>query len=632
MEQDATCYDIESTEAINWIIESLESGRVAALLGAGASYDVSLEGPFLWPNLLQLAKDTFPGKAQTIKGMSRADRILSKLIETKEERSTFVSQLKDRMANFTSSVYHECLCSLEIKNIWTTNYDTSIEEYYKKHNSNSDVITLVSPNQYQPYNGSNSQIFIHKVNGCIAQYRKISDEQGEPENLVLTEGDFNAQRRYFGQSNPLGRKFLYTLENGSLLIIGLSFDEPFFKHQLIKLKKLFTLQTSQMQHFWFCIKKEYDRYFDQISELKNYGVRFLVAKNSWEEVEVFFRQLNESWKRHKYPVCNETQIRFFNRCKEVTKGAFFNVKLEWSKWLDSSTISHLSSQSATTRLKQIEAIYLNNGSRQQYLGTPFKRIFFLSGKDVEDGGLNYDEVRVLKEYHLSMACPIAFVSAKVLWRLLLVCRECEDVSNELFRSNNYLGSSSVLVWCSLGFSERMYKLIREERKKNIDLRILEFNQGLAIASFSQFRQLFDKSLRELRGDYNDTLTKERVTKTFDCAVLIDKTQPDDQFEIWGAYYKDHKLNYYKYSEVIGDDDFAHNETDEVGIHHCAINWLYRLIEKGIFYSVGKENVPDDQLINPAIAFLKDYRFHSRLKQLNFVQATHEHALKLDELL
>jgi hypothetical protein len=185
---------------------------------------------------------------------------------------------------------HRLIASLPTASIWTTNYDTLIEDAFRDARKRLDIKT--SP-------ANLAQTLPHRD----AVLYKMHGDKSQPQDAVLTKGDYetyNEKRRAYStvlQADLISRTFLF---------LGFSFTDPNIDYILARVRGL--LGQNQRDHF--CIMKwpdappagaspsslaqfEYDRRKLElrIADLKRYRIQAVMIDH-YDEITEMLRSLD----------------------------------------------------------------------------------------------------------------------------------------------------------------------------------------------------------------------------------------------------------------------------------------------------------------------------------------------------
>jgi hypothetical protein len=184
---------------------------------------------------------------------------------------------------------HRLIANLPIRTIWTTNYDTLIEQAFAEAKKRYDA--KITP-QNLPVQKPRSDVTIFKMHGDISQ----------PDAAVLTKEDYelyHEHRQGFSiqlQSDLISKTFLF---------LGFSFTDPNIDYILSRIRVLLGQNTGEH----YCVmrdiprpspfrgKAKADYEYDvrkqelKIADLKRYGINALMVRE-YSEVTDHLRELN----------------------------------------------------------------------------------------------------------------------------------------------------------------------------------------------------------------------------------------------------------------------------------------------------------------------------------------------------
>lgn len=185
---------------------------------------------------------------------------------------------------------HSLIARLPIHTIWTTNYDTLIEDAIREEYKHVDV-KITSNNIAQPHPGTDVTIF--KMHGDISQ----------PNEAVLTKDDY--------EKYPINRELFTIRLKGDLtshtfLFIGFSFSDPNIDYILSRIKNLLGQNTPV--HYCIIIKpkqkpkpspiekadSEYElRKLElRVGDLKRFGIQTVLV-DSADEITGLLQELHK---------------------------------------------------------------------------------------------------------------------------------------------------------------------------------------------------------------------------------------------------------------------------------------------------------------------------------------------------
>lgn len=196
-------------------------------------------------------------------GKSALKRIINDSINALKSESTLVDEL----------------LNLNFKSIWTTNYDTVLENNYLKRN----VLTNIIANDRDLSNITpTNRVNIYKLNGDIRNLDKI----------VITQKDIE---EYEPNHELLLTFFKRELVTNTFLFLGYSFSDSIVLSCLNTVNRC--LETSSTSHYAIMKKKENVDFHYFIDDLeKRYKVNVLIIEE-YEELNNILRDLNNEIKR-----------------------------------------------------------------------------------------------------------------------------------------------------------------------------------------------------------------------------------------------------------------------------------------------------------------------------------------------
>jgi hypothetical protein len=184
---------------------------------------------------------------------------------------------------------HSLIARLPIDTVWTTNYDTLLEEAYRGENKRVDVKTTQA-NVSQTHAGVDVTIF--KMHGDVSQ----------PHEAVLTKDDYEM----YGLKRELFTiRLKGDLVSRTFLFLGFSFTDPNIDYILSRLKPL----LGQSTPLHYCIikrpdmpanpsaKQKADYEYElrklalRIGDLKRFGIQTVLI-DSYGEITEILRELN----------------------------------------------------------------------------------------------------------------------------------------------------------------------------------------------------------------------------------------------------------------------------------------------------------------------------------------------------
>lgn len=232
-------------EFVRHYSSAVRNGNAALFIGAGLSRP---QGFVDWRGLLrEIAKDL----SLDIDRESDLVAVAQYHVNRKRTRSRLNEAI---LHEFTKEAEigenHNILARLPISSIWTTNYDTLIEDAIKAAGKKPDV-KLTHENLAQTRSGRD--VVIYKMHGDISQ----------PQNAVLTKDDYE---RYEVTHRLFTENLKGDLISKTFLFLGFSFTDPNIEYVLSRIRVL--LGENQRNHY--CIMRRPQRPKGRGKELAEY--------------------------------------------------------------------------------------------------------------------------------------------------------------------------------------------------------------------------------------------------------------------------------------------------------------------------------------------------------------------------
>lgn len=186
------------------LVERFAHGNGTVFVGAGISLGARLPS---WHKLMgPLRTDLGPAVGP---GTSYLD--IAELYEVKHSRSVLVQYLKERLGDvrFQLTKTHELIVGLPVQRIYTTNFDTLLEQASQKKQINRNVIFNASQVGFS----DTSTLSIVKLHGDLS----------DPGSIVISARDFYS---YFGKNPAVADLLKVELQTHTVLFLGYSFSDP----------------------------------------------------------------------------------------------------------------------------------------------------------------------------------------------------------------------------------------------------------------------------------------------------------------------------------------------------------------------------------------------------------------------
>lgn len=256
---------MEKTDLINQLTNLLEHKKLSVFLGSGMSYDAcGLD----WKTLVEPYIVQLPGNDNDpIKGLQYY------VTQNGISEIDFKKEIAAKFLNLKYDIRHELLAKLPIRNYWTTNFDTLIEDSLKK---NCELRDIMKTNDSFITAEERRDNIVYKLHG----------DANEPKDIVILQDDYDK----YDKSHC---NFKTALENelatNSMLFLGYSFNDPDINNIVKKLK----LKTPALQTHFLILKKESkkkklaQKYW--IDEMQKKGIITCLIDNYTEVEEILKR-------------------------------------------------------------------------------------------------------------------------------------------------------------------------------------------------------------------------------------------------------------------------------------------------------------------------------------------------------
>lgn len=262
-------------EFINDFSTKLVNNQVSFFIGSGVSTELGLPN---WKNLFQDIADKLHLNIDHVSDYYQLAQYYCNQYSESDLKRTISPKL--RTQKFESSTLKRLL-KLGFKSIWTTNFDTAIENclfnehinYVKVHNDN-DLCCV----------NSNDSPIIYKINGDIHDL----------ENIILTQRDWEN----FEYTHPTMLTFLKKeLVSNTFLFLGYSFHDNLIKSTLSGIRQF--VGSAGIHHYAFFEKKTDSEFNYFIEDLdKNYNVKAILIDSYSEIPDILDRVFYKSIERN----------------------------------------------------------------------------------------------------------------------------------------------------------------------------------------------------------------------------------------------------------------------------------------------------------------------------------------------
>lgn len=267
--------NITVEDFINDFADKLNNKQVSFFLGSGVSTELDLPN---WKDLFRGVAEKLSLDIDTIHDYYQlAQYYCNKYSESDLKRMIFP---KLQTQDFDSPTI-EKLLKLDFKSVWTTNFDTAIENclqskriHYVKVYNDKDLSCI----------NSNDSPILYKINGDIHDL----------ENIILTQRDWEN----FEYTHPTMLTFLKKeLVSNTFLFLGYSFQDNLIKSALSGIRQF--VGNTGIHHYAIFQKKnekEFDYFIDDLD--KNYNVKTVLV-DSYSEIpdildKIFYKSIEKN--------------------------------------------------------------------------------------------------------------------------------------------------------------------------------------------------------------------------------------------------------------------------------------------------------------------------------------------------
>lgn len=273
---------------INDYVEKLREGNATILIGAGLS---KAAGFVDWKGLL---KDLATELGLRIEDENDLISIAQFHKNFKQNRNRIDEKIVNEFTDKdVETENHHIIARLPFNTIWTTNYDSLIEDTHSNYDKKVDVKSEVD------------DLFINRNNRSCILY-KMHGDKDKPGNAVLLKEDYE---KYYYTHEPFIALLNSELITKSFLFVGFSFTDPNINYVFGRL----THRYSDKSKDHYCIMKkcslddykgdqgkfEYETIKQQlfIEELKRYRVTTILIENYPDLTEIL-KEIEKRYNSH----------------------------------------------------------------------------------------------------------------------------------------------------------------------------------------------------------------------------------------------------------------------------------------------------------------------------------------------
>ena len=291
------------------LLQALKDNRLVPFIGSGFSKECGFPD---WKELaIPIAKElNYPLDDNTDYSL-----VFQYYQDKYDNRNNLNALLKDTFSIAPKDLEnHNLLAALPVTEIWTTNYDTSIENHFE----NSGRIIDVKRNIHDlTIKASKADCTLYKMHGDVSA----------PTKCVLTKDDYE---NYFNTHEPFTNVLKHILMEKTILFIGYSLNDPDLQTILSGIRRYYDKNFST--HYWITkIEAESDKRIKQelfIKNLKNYGIE-AIEFDDFSEITKLLKDLNLGVKRNNI---------FISGASAETEEAKIKVRNDFIRTLSSELI------------------------------------------------------------------------------------------------------------------------------------------------------------------------------------------------------------------------------------------------------------------------------------------------------
>ena len=239
-----------SPKVFNQLVERIRQNNLAVYIGAGFSTDCHL------PDWINLMKPLIEKIGLVCKRENPPDLILyAQYVENQLGRDVLNKTIIDAFSGGDVCDNQRNLAKLNVSEIWTTNYDSMIEngfdEIGKKYRVKAKETDLVLKDEC----------------GTVPIY-KIHGDRQDPSNCILTQTDYED---YFKTRQNFINALKTSLLQKTFVFMGFSFKDPDIKYVLSEIRQ--SLPDGEMpEHYWIVKSDdkgspEYDRNIENLKAI-----------------------------------------------------------------------------------------------------------------------------------------------------------------------------------------------------------------------------------------------------------------------------------------------------------------------------------------------------------------------------
>lgn len=260
---------ISREELVKKFVKMLTINKATVFIGAGLS---RASGYVDWKELLRS-----PAKSLglDIDREFNFAEVAEMYVQSRGNRGGFVQEIFEQLnEGILESENHHILANLPLSIIWTTNFDTLIEDTFKLKSKKCYVIK------------NDSGFSITDVKADVTLIKMHGDIHSHPQNIIITRDDYETYQK---KLPVMTAAFQTTLSEKSILFIGFSFSDPNLQKFLGYIRSNFG--DNSREHYTIMKEPDQDEYEKRkfklmIDDLRRYNIQTVVIQDFNEVTEI----------------------------------------------------------------------------------------------------------------------------------------------------------------------------------------------------------------------------------------------------------------------------------------------------------------------------------------------------------
>lgn len=290
---------IEKKELINEVVRILEDNSLSVFLGAGMSHNASgLDWDALIKPYIEKLNLDFKDQIDALQYYQTSTGI---------EPLVLKREISDKFKGLKWDFRHEILGKLPIRNYWTTNFDTLMEDSISEIGLKRDII-------------NNNDAFITAEERRDNIVYKLHGDVNTPKDIVILKDDYD---RY----SITHRHFIAALENefatNSMLFLGYSLNDPDVYNVLNNLQ----LQGTKLNTHFIVVKKDRKKEALQDYKIKELEKKGIIACyiEDYKEVGEILQSIYKKYMARKVFISGSSNGEYGSFAKEEAQEMLYKL-------------------------------------------------------------------------------------------------------------------------------------------------------------------------------------------------------------------------------------------------------------------------------------------------------------------